>query len=218
MPWDTVTAGAAVVIAALAFMSDRWFRRREGLSRLLERFESAGFYVLVWRGEYVTRPAGGGADSLIRVNLAELGKMRMDASDARRMTQLLAAGDVDRAGMHEIYFFALRTHAWLSETPFLRRRMVGLLNDTFGFQLLSTFLDHRILACRLRRPDRPASYYAVQYGCLDPVYRDLVDRLAADFLSLRRRQSPRGELQKPLRAKWEATNARLDELLRENAA
>ena len=55
MPWAAVTAGAAVAIAALAFMSDRWFRRRDTLSRLLERFEAAGFYVLIWRAELLTR-------------------------------------------------------------------------------------------------------------------------------------------------------------------
>jgi hypothetical protein len=59
MPWATVTAVAAVAIAALAFKNDRWFRRREDLSKLLERFEGAGFYVLIWRGEYVTRRQAG---------------------------------------------------------------------------------------------------------------------------------------------------------------
>jgi hypothetical protein len=156
MPWATVTAVAAIVIAALAFMSDRWFRRRDALSKLLERFEAAGFYVLIWRGEYLTRPAGGDAWALDRITTADLEAKQMDAADRRRIGPLLAHEDVDRASMQEMYFFALRVRAWLLGSRFFRRRMTRLLNDSFGFQLLSTFLDHRVLACRLQRPDRPS--------------------------------------------------------------
>jgi hypothetical protein len=147
------------------------------------------------------------------VPTADLEAKRLDSADRRRVGQLLALGDEDRAGMHEIYFFALRVQAWLRGNRLFQQRMARLLNDTFGFQLLSTFLDHRVLACRLERPDRPDSYFAVQYGCLDPAYRELVDRLARDFLGGRRGLSPRHEIQKPLRKKWEETNARLDELV-----
>ena len=45
-----------MAIAALAFASDRSFRRSDALSRLLERFESGGFHVLVWRGELAHSP------------------------------------------------------------------------------------------------------------------------------------------------------------------
>ena len=70
MPWTTITAGAAIFVAVLAFLSDRWFRRRDALLRLLERFEAAGFYVLIWRGEMRTRR--GELWSLDRVAVGDL--------------------------------------------------------------------------------------------------------------------------------------------------
>jgi hypothetical protein len=209
MPWAAVTAGAAVAIAALAFMSDRWFRRRDTLSRLLERFEAAGFYVLIWRAELLTR---GELWSLDRVAVGDLLAIDPKTADGRRIRQLLAEGDEDRASMHEIYFYALRVHAWLTGSLLFRGRMTRLLNDSFGYQLLATFLDHRMFACRLQDSGRTDSYYPVAYGCLDPAYMELVDRLAEDFLSARR-QNPRDQFR--LLEKWETTNARLDELLRQ---
>ena len=136
--------------------------------------------------------------------------MGLETADGRRIRQLLGEGDDDRASMHEIYFFALRVHDWLTGSPFFQGRMTRLLNDSFGYQLLATFLDHRMFACRLQDVGRADSYYPVAYGCLDPAYMELVDRLADDFLSPRR-QNPRDQFH--LAEKWEATSARLDELL-----
>ena len=114
MPWAAVTPLPDFVKQD---MSDRWFRRRDTLSRLLERFEAAGFYVLIWRAELLTR---GELWSLDRVAVGDLLAIDPKTADGRRIRQLLAEGDEDRASMHEIYFYALRVHAWLTGSLLLR--------------------------------------------------------------------------------------------------
>lgn len=214
--WAAVAAAAAALIAAgigvATLVSDRFYRRRDALSKLLERFEAAGFYVLVWRGEMIGRRNREPAWSLQPIDVAELERRAAsDAADSRRIAQLLAKDrSSDRAGMHEIYFFALQTHAWLTAGWLRRDHMTRLINETFGYQLLSTLLDHRTFACRLRRNDRPERYYAEQWGCLDASYRDLVDRLGRELLNPRRHELSFG-LAEPLRKKLEATNRKLNE-------
>lgn len=205
-----VAAVVAVAVAMITLLSDRFFRRRDALSKLLERFESAGFYVLMWRGERIGRP-GDAAWALDSIDVGDIEKRCTNVADNRRIAQLLAKDpESDRAAMHEIYFFALQTHAWLMTSRFLRSRRTRLINDTFGFQLLSTVLDHRMFACRLRRADRQPHYYAEQWGCLDPTYRDLVKRLGDEMLN-RRRQPLSSGLAGPLRKKLDATERQLDD-------
>jgi hypothetical protein len=210
--WAAVAAAVgALITAVVALLSDRFYRRRDALSKLLDRFEAAGFYVLMWRGERIGRP-GEDASSLDPINIEDLEKRCADdAADSRRIAQLLAKDpESNRAVMHEIYFFALQTHAWLTTSRSFRRRRTRLINDTFGYQLLSTLLDHRTFACRLRRTDKPQTYFPEQWGCLDPAYRDLVKRLASELLHRRRRPLSPG-LADPLRRKLAKTERALDE-------
>lgn len=114
-------AAAAAVVALVAYVSDRSFRTRDALSKLLERFESAGFHVLMWRMEQLTRGDGEKSWSLARVDLDELKTSTTGArSDAKKrlLEQAFAQDwDSERAHMHELYFFALRVHAWLMSSP-----------------------------------------------------------------------------------------------------
>jgi hypothetical protein len=210
--WPAFLVAAGVLsVALIAYLSDRSFRTRDALSKLLEQFESSGFHVLMWRMEQVTR-TGGKSSSIERVNIEELKKqITGDQAKAKKHIIEEALGqdwDSPRAGMAELHFFALRMHAWLDRTRFFRKKRTRLLNETFGYQLLSTLLDHRIVACRIEREDKDESYYPTQYGCLDHAYRDLADRLAKAFL----KGNTPDEIQDVLRRKWEVTNERLDSL------
>jgi hypothetical protein len=202
-------AVAAVIVAALAYTSDRFFRTRDGVGRLLERFETGDLHVLVWRMERVTRPEGKKASALDRVDSKTL-RAGLDAN-AKAVFDLMVAKDWTRhrAGMHEVYFFALRVHAWLMPSRLGAGRRVRLLNATFGFQLLSTLLDHRTIALRLRDEGRSDWYFPTQYGCLDVDCESLVDQLAADLLSDDRELDQ--EIARELRMKWDTTRSALAE-------
>jgi hypothetical protein len=91
------------------------------------------------------------------------------------------------ADMFAMYFFVLRIHAWLmtSRGSFLKKR-IRMLNDTFGHQLLSTFLDHQIVACRVLNSRQPATYYPEHYGLYDKDYQDLITRLVEDLFKNKR--------------------------------
>jgi hypothetical protein len=211
-----IAASVAGFVALLALWSDRYFRTRDALSKLLDRFETAGFHVLLWRIEQLTRPSGTkDATRLDRVDADEL-RTSLDA-DRRALIELMLGQDwaVQRAEMHEVYAFALQLHAWLVTSlsfhlPLVRERRIRLVNDTFGFQLLSTLLDHRIMALRLAH--EADTYYPTQNGCLDPACRTLVDELASELLSDARKWKAPEAIRARLQAKWEATSRGLDAL------
>ncbi len=107
----------------------------------------------------------------------------------------------ERVDMQSLYFFALAVRAWLPRSPDPSAAAKGArrLNETFGYQLFSTFLDQRIVACRLlpnlnhkdiEEEERPA-YYASNYGLYDPRYTELVDWLAKDIFERRAELPPR---------------------------
>jgi hypothetical protein len=199
-----VIAAAAVVVAVVALLSDRWFRRRDGLEALLERFEAARFHTRMWRVEQRSRPAGGSSWTIEPFDVSQ--------SNEPVVRRALAQDwEHEDATMHELYFYALRVHAWLSPAWWRwDRGRVRLLNATFGYSLLVTLLDHRVIACRLASPSQTAKYYPTQYGCLDPVYRDLVDRLWKDMR--RREDTPPGEIRDALGERYRSSEAHLASL------
>jgi hypothetical protein len=186
------------------------------LARLVETFEARELMVLVWRIEQLTRPDRDMKDSvaLDRIDLVEVMTRTKGSTSKRALVELMLSGDwaVQRAGMHEVYFFALRVHAWLVSSARGRDECARQLNDTFGYQLLSTLLDHRSVAIRLRDPVQPDTYYPTQYGCLDPPCRDLVSRLAKDFLGRPEATSARAEIRERMALKWGRTDAELTRL------
>src|SRR4051812_13680005 len=117
---SAVAATAAVAIAFVAFSSDRAFRTRDSLSRLLERFQTRDLHVLSWRMERITR-TGNDTTTLDRVDVSDLWESlkQPNYEGQKRVFELMIGEDwsVDRAGMHELYFFALQTHAWLVAAP-----------------------------------------------------------------------------------------------------
>jgi len=187
--WANVGVAAIVGLVALfALSSDRFFRTRDALWRLLEQFERKSFHVRMWHTEQRTRrhPPGQEPWETEPVDIDEF-KETLTPQELEIFEQLLGQDPkADRADLQDVYFFALRTQAWLASSRFRPRwRKVRLLNSTFGYQLLSTFLDHQILACRLRRPDEPPRYYPRNWGLLDESYTDFVDKLTKDLLRLR---------------------------------
>jgi hypothetical protein len=209
--WRDVRASQLVAEASLE--ANELHKQEMGLTelaKLLERFETLGTMVLVWRMEQATRPPpGNDSAALDRKDIAELRSENRADPDRLKLIDLMLATDwsVQRAGMHEVYFFALRAHAWLAAAEDDGRPR--LLNTAFGYQLLSTLLDHRTIALRLRDHGRDDTYYPTQYGCLDPPCRDLVDRLAQEFLSRPASESARVEIMNTIRRKWNATNEAL---------
>lgn len=180
-------ASIAAFAALLAWSSDGFFRTRDALAKLLESFEAAGIDTLVWRMEQFTRADMKDSWDLDPVDTGELVERWPEDDSRTKLIRLMLAQDyeVPRAGMHEVYFYALRVHAWLvsSRWPDKRTSRAALLNDTFGYRLLSTLLDHRTIALRLRDQEKNETYFPIQYGCLDPAYLALVDYLADELLS-----------------------------------
>jgi hypothetical protein len=204
----TLIALAAFFVAMLALVTDRLFRRRDALYAMLGRFEGAGFNTMTWHMEQLTR-CGGPGTAISRVDVNALAGQDPNTPEARLVKKMLAQDwDTERAVMHEVYFFALRVHAWLIGSRFFRRRGAKELNRTFGYQLLSTLLDHRYVALRLQEPQHHDSYYPTQYGCLDPSYRDLVSKLAAAMEH--DRWSPHEEIRARLRERLAVTERELD--------
>jgi hypothetical protein len=204
-----VIAGAAAFVAAVAYLSDRSFRTREALSKLVEQFEARQFFVRLWRFDQITRERRD-AWSIEPVDAVTLyGDERVEFSSLSKQA-LASDWQSDRADMFEVYFFALRVHAWLaSNLGVSKRRKSRMLNDTFGQQLLSTFLNHRIIACRLSSQHRRANYFPTYYGLFDPSYRELVNRLGADLLREGRLEP---EVREPLIRKLQAVAAHLSRL------
>ena len=216
---SVIGAAAASLIALAALVSGRSTQTRQSLGELLAYYDEAGFHTLIWRMEQLTRGKGQPSWSLAPITTAEV-LARHPEGDPRHA--IFARGlatdwSVDRAGMHDVHFFALRLHAWLTADRLAsKQRRIWLLNDTFGYQLLSTMLDHEITALRLRRPDQPESYFATQYGLFGEAYRELLNLIADDLLSHRRPLVD--EIRKVLRTKRERVERRLAELSPEDSA
>jgi hypothetical protein len=196
------------LLAALIALAAVWLthqaRVRDELKSLLERFETGHFHVRMWRMEQLTR----GNHEPWEINPRTIQQVMngMTSTDAgqrkSRFKQALALDwETERFDMQETYFFALQVHAWVTSRPSIVRGRVRKLNAAFGWQLLGTFLDQQITACRLlpnldsRVPeDAHPSYYATHYGLFDGAYVDLVGWLADETLNDKDGHSRRAQL------------------------
>jgi hypothetical protein len=191
--WSVIASILALFLSVFAIVSNYWFRKHDALANLLERFETNRYHVRTWRVEQATR-VNGDQSWMIRPRTVKATK----DSQAGRPRRVQAIEDAlatdwgtERADMQALYFFALQVRAWLPSNAFLARRWgAPLLNRTFGYQLLSTFLDQRITACRLLPDedhvgvpsDHARTYYPTHYGLFDKAFSEVVDWLAADLL------------------------------------
>jgi hypothetical protein len=184
-------ASAGIALAAL--WTTKSSNTRRTLSELLERLEATRLDLLMWRMDQLTRRG----DLLYSVNPRDVDQLERDtAANADELALVRQALSQDwgslTAHMIDVYHFALRVHAWLGpdKSAFVTALTSGmrnstktrLLNDTFGYRLLSMFLDHRIIACRLRTTRAPDTYYATHYGLFDPRYTALVQTLFDDLV------------------------------------
>jgi hypothetical protein len=200
--WGAVATLLALVISAGALWSSHVFQRRAALARLLERYEVGHFHVRIWRVEQVTRGAGNKDSWIIqRRTIREIEESasgnlgRLDAFH----NALAMNWKTERFDMQELYFFALQMRTWLPSIPWFAKRSIRKLNGAFGYQLLSTFLDQRVTACRLLPnpdhagvpPDAAESYYPTHYGLFDAAYTDVVNWLAKDLFHDRNNLPPR---------------------------
>lgn len=174
----------AVGVAVFALRAERASRTADSLLRLIEHFDSGGYFLIMWRLEQASRGANG-PSSITPVPITSLTQHEKPVIAELANGAFASDWSISRADMFAVYFFALRVHAWLGPAPrVLRDAKVRQLNDTFGHQLLSTLLNHWMVACRVRSSRAPAGdYYPTHYGLFDRDYRDLVDRLAVDLLS-----------------------------------
>jgi hypothetical protein len=192
-----VAAVVAVVVAANTLRSQEKLRSMDALLQIHEYFDNNSFFIRTWQLEQITREDSEGNKtnpwSIQAIDIDEFRKKIDTAHEKDRdnetkelkkrlINEAFAWGVLGRADMFSMYFFALRVHAWLmtSKGNSLDDR-VRMLNSTFGHQLLSTFLDHQMVACRVRNSRQPATYYPEHYGLFDKDYQDLVARLAKDL-------------------------------------
>lgn len=151
----------------------------------------------MWRMDQLTR-RGSAIDSM---EPRDISMLRQELKDRplqlRTLNEALGSDwSLARAPMHDVYYFAQRVYEWLRpdrSAPatlladgMLPRSKVRLLNNTFAHRLLAMFLDHRVVACRLRATEREPTYYATYFGVFDQRYTELVEQL---YLGLRGRQA-----------------------------
>jgi hypothetical protein len=189
--WKLIVAVAALVISFGSLWSSHVFQRRVALARLLDRFEAGHFHVRLWRVEQVTRLEGEESSDITRRTIREVESCFVGNQDrVDTFNNALAKNwKTERFDMQELYFFALQVRTWMPSTKWFARRSARKLNRAFGYQLLSTFLDQRMTACRLLPdPDHVGisaeaapSYYPTHYGLFDKAYNDAVDWLAEDL-------------------------------------
>jgi hypothetical protein len=183
-----VLAGIVAATAVLGLLITHLFQVRQSLGALLKRHEVERFGVLMWRMEQLTRSAERpfSADPKY-VN--ELRSAHLPDTPKRQLLESALGSDwgTPRAYLHEVHYFALQVQTWRRAFPavpvFSKCRRTRLLNDLFGPRLLATFLDHRLVALRLRRNEQEdPGYFATQYGLFEPGYKELVESLANDLL------------------------------------
>lgn len=149
------------------------------LRDLRKLFDDRGYFVRMWFLDQLTRDA-----PWFSVNVD-----RPPGTDTEQYDQLWkdALGrDVttERADMFELYHLALRVSAWLEsrQTDVSQRQATSQINQVIGPHFVSTLLNHRRLACRLRKSGEKAkseTYFPCAYGLDDPRYTRLVDALVS---------------------------------------
>lgn len=183
----------ATGIALATLWTTRASHSRRAISDLLEQLETTRLDLLMWRMDQLTRRG----DRFWSTKPKDVDQLKRevapDASALALVSQALATDWTSRtAHMHDVYHFALRVHTWLAPDRSTLMSLVTsgmrtstktrMLNDTFGYRLLGMFLDHRIIACRLRNARTADTYYPTHYGLFDPRYTELVRRLFDDLV------------------------------------
>ncbi|MFH1251908.1 MAG: hypothetical protein V1715_12545 [bacterium] len=173
-----LTAIAAVLIALFALRGERKYRSTESLMDLVKYFDDNCFFVRMWRLDQLTRKS-----KLIEaIPINDL--LNHKNPEANKLIKEAFAEDWEtyRADMFSVYFFALRVNAWFETSKgFSSSRKISLLNETFGHQLVLTFQNHHLVACRINKQKDP-NYYPAQYGLYNPTYKKLLKLLEDDLL------------------------------------
>ena len=190
----------AVAVAVVALRAERASRSSDALVKLVDYFDANAFFVRMWRLAQVSRTDG--PASIGEVTLHSLTRHEKPVVATLATAAFATDWSQPRADMFAVYFFALRVHAWLTNRDGGSvSSKTRLLNDTFGHQLLGTFLNHWMLACRVRNAKVQDDYYPTHYGLFDPRYRNLVQRLADDLLQDGRLQPA---VRHPMAEQWAA--------------
>lgn len=198
----------ALRIAFSALRGEQASRSTDALSRLFEHFDRSCYHVRMWRMDQATRTDG--PAEIGEKQVLDLLKDPRPAVAKLARESLASDWSVDRADMFAVYFFAVRVNSWLDTSKDgTRVERIRLLNGTFGHQLFATFLNHRAVACRLRRPSQEAGYYPTHYGLFDPDYTAVFDALGDDLLAPGRLHS---EVSDPMRAKLAALRKYMESL------
>lgn len=199
----------ALVIAFSALRGEQASRSTDALSRLFEHFDRSCYHIRMWRMDQATRTDG--PAEIGEKQVLELLKDPRPAVAKLARESLASDWSVDRADMFAVYFFAVRVNTWLNTSKDgTREERIRLLNGTFGHQLFATFLNHRAVACRLRRPSQLAGYYPTHYGLFDPDYTDVFNALADDLLAPGHLHS---EVADPMREKLTALREYMESLM-----
>jgi hypothetical protein len=193
--WITFVVGTTLAIgASLIAIANLWTNHtantRRAAADLLAYLETTRLDIALWRLDQMTRR--GEAFSSIKPQSIDQLERDLEASAHLHHLGLLRRAlatdwSAPTAHMHDVYYYAIRVHAWLNPNqrlvPALLKTGMSpgtkarLINDTFGPRLLSLFLDHRIVSCRIRGTNRPVAYFPTHYGLFDPRYTALVDEL-----------------------------------------
>lgn len=195
-----VTAVVALGIAGLALLSESRSRRKDELARLVAYFDDSGLFVRMWRMDQATRGENGRSE----IGTADIHELLNSGNEARvALIRGALANDwsADRADMYSMYFFAYRLRAWCTGWfGQLLHRRIRELNQVFGHQLFATFVNHQVVACRLRNGSEPPGYYPTHYGLFDRQYSELVSRLGNELLNSGRLTPG---VEQPLRDRWQ---------------
>lgn len=212
-PWATCISAVVAAVGLTALWASLDTRRRAETARLLERFDAKEFHVRMWRMEQLTRQ-GKDATHIEAVDIDELREqIKHDANRRTILNDALATDwSSNRVDTQSLYFFALEMRNTLSRWSWFALHGARRLNRTFGYQLLSTYLDQQIVAWRLlpskgrgrMDDDQRRTYYADNYGLTDPRYVELVDWLATDLLGKRGVKGLPDEARRRLKGKHEA--------------
>jgi hypothetical protein len=186
---SVVVAAVSLTVAVASLWTTRAFNVRRELAELLQRLDVTRLDLLMWHMDQATR-RNLPSDSLERKYIHDL----LKGQDAELVKKALGSDWPSlTAHMIDVYYLALRVHAWLSPDDRSFRSLprsgirpttkVRLLNTTFGYRLLKMFLEHRIVACRLRREGKDEQYFTTSYGLFDGRYTTLVTKLYEDLES-----------------------------------
>lgn len=155
------------------------------LRDLRKLFDDRGYFIRMWFLDQLTRD-----EPWYSVNVDKPpGTSEEEYTQWKQYEQLWkdALGrDVatERADMFELYHLALRVSAWLDarESDVSQQEAANQINQVIGPHFVPTLLNHRRLACRLKKSGKKGkseTYFPCAYGLDDPRYTDLVHALVS---------------------------------------